>query len=148
MVDELLAHHVVEHWVKPLAKKGDPIELLKGTIRGQAECLVKDGNYAKGCPLNNLSVEMSQIDEGFRTRIELVFRLWRDAFANVLRRGQNQGMLRGDFDPERTALFLLSVLEGVASMAKNSAASEADMGGLELLLQYIEGLRQPNTQAA
>ena len=76
------------------------------------------------------------------------FRLWRDAFANVLRRGQNQGMLRVDFDPERTALFLLSVLEGVASMAKNSAASEADMGGLELLLEYIEGLRQPNTQAA
>ncbi len=148
VVDELLAHDVLERWVKPLAKKGDPIEVLKATIRAQAACVVADGNHAKGCPLNNLSVEMSQIDEGFRTRIELVFRLWRDAFANILRRGQQQGTLRVDFDPERTALFLLSSLEGIASMAKNSPASEIDLSALELLYDYIDRFRQPKTQAA
>jgi len=148
VVDELLAQYVLDGWVKPLARKSDPIDLIKTTIAAQVAGVLEAGNYSKGCPLNNLSVEMSQIDEGFRTRIELVFRIWRDALGNVLRRGQQQGILRADFDPERTAYFVISALEGIASMAKNAPLGEPNLGPLDPLYDYLDGLRYSNSQVA
>ena len=46
-----------------------------------------------GCPLNNLAQEMAPVDEGFRSRIETLYRDWRRGLAKALRQGQHSGSI-------------------------------------------------------
>jgi TetR/AcrR family transcriptional repressor of nem operon len=73
-----------------------------------------------GCALNNLSQEMSPVDEGIRTRTAKIFALWSDSMASAPRRGKPQGLGKEDLDPGETATFLIAAYEGYLSLAKNS----------------------------
>jgi hypothetical protein len=94
-----------------------------------------------GCPLNNLSQEMSPVDEGFRSRTARVFALWTDAMASALRKGQRQGLVKGDVDPGETATFLIATYEGYLSLAKNSQDARLLGTGLKAMTHYLESLR-------
>ncbi len=138
VVDDLIRERVLEAWVRPVEQAGNPIDGLLSALRNERSEPSVD---RLGCPLNNLSQEMSPLDEGFRKRIEGVFRMWLEGIAESLRRGQADGQVRTDVDPMEAATFFLASLEGCISLAKNAGDQRVLQncaGGLE---RYLEGLR-------
>jgi TetR/AcrR family transcriptional repressor of nem operon len=79
--------------------------------------------------LNNLAQEMSPLDEGFRKRLATVFHEWQEGIASALRKGQTRGRVRRDAEPAETAGFLMAMVEGYVSLAKNAQDAKVSKTG-------------------
>jgi TetR/AcrR family transcriptional repressor of nem operon len=106
IVDEVIAVMTRDKWLLPLHSGADPIETLIKIVR---ETSLRPEAVRGGCPLNNLAQEMSPLDEKFRKRLARVFHVWQEGIATALRRGQTQGSVRRDLDPNETSSFLIAV---------------------------------------
>jgi len=139
VVEELIAARVEDFWIRPL-EAGDPIDRLVAIITEAGRELTRE-DIRLGCPLNNLAQEMAPVDEGFRERIEAIYRRWHEGLAAALARGQREGTVRPDIDPAGMAVFIVATLEGCLGLAKT--AQDPDLlwqcGGS--LIQVLEGLR-------
>lgn len=141
IVDELVADYLETWWLAPLEEQDDPIEALARIIRDR---LVKDipDMIHLGCPLANLMTEMSPVDEGFRERLEGLYRHWRKGLARALRRGQQRGTVRGDADAEEAAAFIIAALQGAFAQAKVAQSMQAFRDCMEGLAAYLTMLRR------
>jgi AcrR family transcriptional regulator len=138
VVDEVIRPVLDQMWGEPLRSTEDPIAALN-QVRGQMLGAIQPLLY--GCPLNNLALEMSPIDEGFRERVAAAFEHWTSLIEDALRRGQEKGHIRGDVDPRQTAAFFLATLEGAVSLAKNARSDALLNQCLDGLAQYMAGLK-------
>ena len=140
LVEEHLKDYVSQWWLAPMEDSDDPIEDLARLIHDRLTSGVPE-IAEHGCPLNNLAQEMAAVDEGFRQRLEGLYRSWRKGVARAFRRGQQHGRVRGDVDTEAAAAFVIAALEGAFGLAKNARSVEVFqecMGGLS---QYLASLR-------
>jgi TetR/AcrR family transcriptional repressor of nem operon len=71
-----------------------------------------------GCPIGNLTLEMSTQDEVIRTRVEWFFREWLNYFERMLCDAKEQGIVPATLDTAVTAQALLAYFEGVMLLAK------------------------------
>lgn len=71
-----------------------------------------------GCILGNLAVEMSDIHEEFRRRLNRAFDRLRSRIAEALAQARAQGTLRGEADIPRLAHFIIAGFEGAFMMGK------------------------------
>jgi TetR/AcrR family transcriptional repressor of nem operon len=138
VVDEVITGIAHDKWLRPLQVGRNPIDALIGVVQSTS---LKPEDVRCGCALNNLSQEMSPIDEGFRSRTAKVFALWTKAMASALRRGQQQGLVKGDVDSDETATFFIATYEGYLSLAKNSQDPQLLGTGLKAMTKYLESLR-------
>jgi len=143
VVDELIREHVLNRWVRSLEKAENPIDGLLAILRAKEPHPGFDQRL--GCPLNNLAQEMSPLDEGFRKRLEGVFREWRQGIAKALRRGQQGGQVRSEVDPLEAADFFIAALEGSMSLAKNAQDTNVFENCKAGLARYLKGLRTPGS---
>jgi len=127
---------VREAWIDPLFTAptlGQGVADVFGSIVGA----IRARGAVRGCPLNNLALELALTDADFRRGIESIFTEWRAALAERI--GQTRGGARLD-DEERAAAanFVISVYSGAMNMAKaaQSAAPLADAA--ELLSGWLE----------
>jgi len=144
VVDELIREHMLDRWVRSLEKAENPIDGLLGVLRSKGPFPFFDQRL--GCPLNNLAQEMSPLDEGFRIRLESVFREWREGIARALRRGQERGQVRSEVDPFEAADFFIAALEGSLSLAKNAQDTSVFDNCKAGLASYLKGLRTPDSR--
>ncbi len=119
VVEEILHERTLARWVRPLEAAEDPIDGLLQTLQ-VAKRRDLDEFMALGCPLNNLAQEMAPVDEGFRLRLETIYRTWREGIEAGLCRGQTNGCVRGDIDPAQTAVLIVAAIEGSMSQIKNA----------------------------
>ncbi len=140
LVDEILREYVNDWWLRPLDAADDPIEALAQAIQGRMASDLP-GIVRLGCPVNNLAQEMATVDEGFRQRIESLYRHWRKGLARAFRRGQQNGTVRGDVDSEETAAFVIAALQGAFGQAKNAQSIEVFQECLGGLSVYLTALR-------
>ena len=70
VVDEIVASLTREKWVRSLQNAKNPIDTL---IRIVQSTSLKREDPQRGCPLNNLSQEMSPLNAGFRKRTAFEF---------------------------------------------------------------------------
>jgi TetR/AcrR family transcriptional regulator, transcriptional repressor for nem operon len=138
VVDEVIAEIGREKWLRPLDKAENPIDMLAEIFLGSS---TKPEHIRGGCPVNNLVLEMSPLDEGFRQRLAKQVDDWRKAIAGALRRGQEKGLVRDDLDSDEIAMFLMATYEGYISLAKNSQDAETLQSGMRTLAKYLETLR-------
>lgn len=138
VVDEIVASIMRVKWQAPLRDAHDPVDALIGIVRSTSLSLE---HVCGGCPLNNLSQEMSALDEGFRRRTAKVFNDWHRAVAAALRDGRARGQVRKDVKPDEAATFLIATYEGYLSLAKNSQDAKALRAGQRALVRYLESLR-------
>jgi len=138
VVDEIISRNLHQKWVEPLRNAKDPIEVLVRIIQSES---VKREDVRRGCPLLNLSQEMSGIDEGFRRRTAKVFKDWHDAMAEALRQGQKCGLVRSEIDVNETATFLIATWEGYVVLGKNSQDPGTMQSGQRRMRGHIESLR-------
>ena len=141
IVDEIIAKLVHDRWLRPLLSDGQqPIDILIGIVR---RIPARTQDVRAGCPLLNLSQEMSPLDEQFRTRLEKIFLDWQEGVATLLRKGKGQGTVRRDLNPDESASFLVAMVEGYASLAKNAQDAKVWKVGIRNIVGWLRSLRAP-----
>ena len=138
VLDEVMASDLHQKWVQPLRNAKDPIDALVRIVQSES---LKREDVQRGCPLLNLSQEMSGLDEGFRRRTARLFRNWHDAVAGALREGQKRGLVRNDIDANETATFLIATYEGYVVLTKNSQDARTMKAGQRRVSGHLESLR-------
>lgn len=138
IVDEVIMTITEQKWLAPLREGTNPIDTLIGIVRRTS---LLPEHVQGGCPLNNLSQEMSPLDEGFRQRAANVFRVWRNAIRTALQEGQKHGQVRRELDAEDEATFLVAAYEGYVSLAKNAQDAAVLRSGLRRITNHLETLR-------
>lgn len=138
VLDEVMTSDLHQKWVQPLRNAKDPIDALVRIVQSES---LKREDVRRGCPLLNLSQEMSGLDEGFRRRTAKLFRDWHDAVAGALREGQKRGLVRNDIDANETATFLIATYEGYVVLTKNSQDARTMQSGQRRVSGHLESLR-------
>lgn len=142
VIEEVISEKMREKWVQPVEADGNPIDAL---IELLLSLSYEDMAVAcqLGCPFNNLAQEMSAVDEGFRRRLQGIFDMWRQSYAEALRRGRQSGWVREDVDPDQVAVFIVSSLEGGVGVAKTAREPKHLATCRDALVHYLETLRAP-----
>src|SRR2546425_3499650 len=99
--------------------------LFRSRPLGQIRCFLdrvlevqREQNCVGGCALGNLAAELSDVHEGFRTRLAVVFSAWRERLTQALHEAQRRGDVSDDCRPEAVAHFLVASLEGAILLTK------------------------------
>ena len=94
---------------------------------GQIRCFLdrvlqaqRDRNCVGGCVMGNLASELSDVHEGFRTRLATLFTTWQARLAPALESARRRGELASASEPEALARFVVASLEGAILLAKVS----------------------------
>src|SRR5215472_1315630 len=140
IVEEIIAKLVRDRWLRPMLSNRQPIDILIGIVRRTP---VRPEEVRSGCPLLNLAQEMSPLDEQFRKRLERIFQAWREGVATLLRKGQSQGTVRRDLNPDEIASFLIAMVEGYVSLAKNAQDAKVWEVGIRNIVGWLRSLRAP-----
>ena len=143
IIEEVIGPGVRAKWLRPLLKGKDPLDTLIGIVQAES---VRPEDVRGGCPLNNLAQEMSPLDEGFRKRLALLFHDWQEGIAGALREGQTQGIVRRDMEPVAAAGFLIAMLEGYVSLAKNAQDAKVLKVGIKNMVGWLHSLRAPGNR--
>jgi TetR/AcrR family transcriptional repressor of nem operon len=138
VVDEVIAINLHRKWVQPLRNAKDPIDVLVRIIQSES---LKSEDVQRGCPLLNLSQEMSGLDEGFRSRTAQVYKDWHVAMAEALREGQKRRLVRSDINANETAMFVIAAWEGYVVLGKNSQDPRTMKTGQRRVSGHLESLR-------
>src|SRR5438309_7690556 len=78
----------------------------------------RDRKCVGGCVMGNLASELSDVHEGFRTRLATVFMVWQARFAAALTAAKERGEIAAGCDPAATARFLVASIEGAILLTK------------------------------
>jgi TetR/AcrR family transcriptional regulator, transcriptional repressor for nem operon len=140
IIEEIVANFSRDRWLRPLerSKHENPIDAL---IRIVKAIPIAPKDIKGGCPLVNLAQEMSPLDEQFRKRLERIFNAWRAGITTALQRGQYEGTVRRDLDPEETASFLIAMVEGYEVLAKVSQDVKVWKVGMANIEGWLNSLR-------
>lgn len=140
VLDEVIKDTVLQFWLRPLEEYNDPIDGLQRLV-SEAGKNISNEDVLLGCPLNNLCLEMSPINDGFRQRVNQIYELWREAFARVLRSGQANGTVIKSIDATDCATFIVASLAGCRSLAKSAQSRDVLTACGQNLIRYMETLR-------
>ena len=140
IVDEIVAKFTRDRWLRPLLNDGQAIDILIGIVRRIPS---RPQDVRVSCPLLNLAQEMSSLDEQFRKRLERIFLAWQEGVATLLRKGQSQGTVRRDLNPDETASFLVAMVEGTATLAKVAQDVKVWEVGIRNIVRWLRSLRVP-----
>ena len=141
IVEEIVANLTRDTWLRPMLRDGQPIDILIDVVRRIPS---RPEDIRAGCPLLNLAQEMSPLDEQFRKRLERIFLGWQEGIATLLRRGQSQGTVRRNLNPYEAASFLVAMVEGYATLAKNAQDTKVWQMGIKNIVGWLKSLRVPH----
>lgn len=139
VIDEIIRPFVEDNW-RPVLDADNIVDgaiaVLHARVRERSEMAL-----TLGCPFNNLIQEMSPIDAEFRERLHALLEDWRHGLANAVLEGQRRQQVRADLDPQETADFIISAIEGCIGMAKAAGCSTFYNGGMRGLEEYLNNMR-------
>lgn len=118
IADEVLGRMMLDRWIRPLAAYRNPVQGMIVRFKKLMEA-TSDKVLALGCPLNNLTQEMSPIDPIFREKLRAVMMLSINETEKYLRKAQKDGFLKPGVDPRMAAEFAVMCQEGSAALVKN-----------------------------
>lgn len=117
IIDEIIHTGIMERWIKPLAAYKNPLQgilkCFKNTFENWPDELV-----ALGCPLNNLTQELSASDESIKDKTQTVLKDWIEKTKAHLDRAQEGGYLQKNVDTQELAEFIVTFQEGTFAMGK------------------------------
>jgi TetR/AcrR family transcriptional regulator, transcriptional repressor for nem operon len=140
IIEEIIAEITRDRWMRPLEQSKDknPIDALIAIVKAIP---ARPMDVKRGCPLVNLTQEMSQLNEQFRKRLAKIFKAWQEGIATALREGQSAGTVRGDLVPEESASFLIAMVEGYEVLAKNAQDAKVWNMGIKNIVSWLSSLR-------
>ncbi len=121
VIRERVAAAVRETWMEPVTSAPTASEGVAAVFADIASDLEAAG-AVRGCPLNNLALELSFGDREFSAEIAAVFAEWRGALADKVRADQAAGRAKGR-DPEAFATLVVAAYSGAMAQAKAEQAA-------------------------
>ncbi len=141
VIDEVIAQHIHQSFVRPLQEFSNPIDGIIELIQASGEAFSLT-DIELGCPLTALAQEMAPIDEGFRVRLIKIYDQWHHAIADGFKKALKNGQVRDDIDPFTIAVTIVATMEGAIHAAKVAQ----DMNILYRcgagLIQYLQLIRK------
>lgn len=141
VVDEFIEPLLFQRWLTPLDDTADPIADLTRAFRKYVKEDIEAGSWVQGCPLNNLAQEMSPLDDGFHSRIDRLYTIWRKGFAAALESGVKAGTVRKQVDPKSVAAMLVAGQMGIWGTGKSSRSKSAMVQANEALCDYLSSMK-------
>ncbi|QCI67725.1 TetR/AcrR family transcriptional regulator [Phreatobacter stygius] len=129
VLHERVAAAVEATWIAPVASAASARSGILAVFEAIATGLDERG-AVRGCPLNNLALELSLADAEFRAAAEGIFAGWRQALAAKFRAERSD-------QPETLATFVVAAYSGAMALAKaeqRAAPLRACAGQLALML--------------
>jgi len=140
LIEEVLGRYIRETWEEKLSVAEDPIDGLLTILK----CKAEEGTEKVmecGCPLNNLTQELSGQDESYRKALKGVYDHWHACIRSALERGRARGTVRPDVDPDAVAWWLISSIEGLAGLMKNLRSREVGQQCMQQIFTTLNTLR-------
>jgi TetR/AcrR family transcriptional regulator, transcriptional repressor for nem operon len=116
-----IVHGFLERTLEPCFADADAAPL------GQIRCFLdrvleaqRERNCVGGCVMGNLASELSDVHEGFRTRLATLFTAWHARLVSALEAARGRGELVQVTEPETLARFIVASIEGAILLAKLS----------------------------
>jgi len=116
--------------------EASPLDQIRAFLNRVLETQ-RQRNCIGGCVMGNLASELSDVHEGFRTRLAGIFDIWRTHLAEALSRAQARGQIRATADVSRLAQFLVAGLEGGILLSKVSKDITVMERCVEELVQHL-----------
>jgi len=113
-----------------------PLERLRRYFEAVIECL-ESQECRKGCLVGNLSQEMADQSEAFRTRLREIFAGWLDRYANCLASAQLAGEIPAHLDPRALAEFWLDGWQGAVLRAKTVRSTAPLRNFLDMIFSDV-----------
>lgn len=117
IVDEIIYNGILDRWIKPLVAYKNPIQGILRCFKNTFENW-PDEYVALGCPLNNLTQEMSGSDEVFKEKTRAVLYEWIARTKEHLKRAQEGGYLKKSVNTQELAEYIVTFQEGTFAMGK------------------------------
>jgi TetR/AcrR family transcriptional repressor of nem operon len=143
---EALGHAVVDEMIveqfeaAAVPAEDDPVRQIVAMFR-RSERALAEGRCKGGCLFGNLALEVSDLHDGFRRRLDEAFSAWEGRLSAVLEAGVGNGVLTPDLDPKATARFLVATLEGGILLSKVTRNVEALRACTTTVERLLESLR-------
>jgi len=117
ILDRSLNHFTTELIEKSFDSKRDPWHQISDFLNFLVD-RARQQEGSAGCILGNLAIEMSDIHEQFRQRLDKAFYGLRSRIEESLNQANGQGTLRKDADVSRLAHFIIAGFEGAFLLGK------------------------------
>jgi len=124
VIRERVAPAVEETWLGPVRESADARAAILGVFATLADELDRNG-AVRGCPVNNLTLELAFADPDFRSELRILFDRWRETLAKALGAGS-----------DRRAAMVVAAYSGAMAIAKVEQRGEP----LRLCAQELERL--------
>lgn len=116
VIRERVREAVEETWVAPLRRAPTVRDGVAGVFRAIEDGLEGAGRV-QGCPLNNLTLELSAVDPDLRAELEEIFAMWSATLAARIEADQREGRLT-NMSAQALATLIVAAYSGAMAMAK------------------------------
>lgn len=123
----------------------DPIDRVFGILNGYRRQLLAT-NFAHGCPVGSLAIEVSNSSPTARAKIAANFTQWRQAVERCLDDAADR--LPSKMNRARLAEFILTTMEGAVMLARTYRSIEAYDGAVAVLRDYFDRLQADGSNQA
>jgi len=117
---------------KEIAERNDVIDLCK-ILHWEFE----ENNFKGWCLLWNMSLELSDVDEFYRTKLIELFNNWESWIVGHIKRIPN---FKPKKSPETIARFIIISMEWINLTAKVHKDKKKDRQNFDLFLEILEGM--------
>lgn len=138
---------VDEHLLTRSSEMAEKLSQAENPLEGICELLTHiceqstPEDILLGCPVCNLSQEMSSLDDGFKSRLCTIYTTKMTALSSNLDRGKALGLVRDNIDSEAVSGFILSSYQGVIGAAKCLGDKDVLTKLIAVLCDYIRSLK-------
>lgn len=126
VIRERVAPAIKQTWLEPVRESANAKAAILRVFDGLADELDHNG-AVRGCPVNNLTLELAFADSDFRCELRILFDRWRDTLGDAL---------GGDPASHRRAAMVVAAYSGAMAIAKVEQRGEP----LRLCAQELERL--------
>ena len=137
---ENIGAHFEERWFIPLADTKDPLTTIRSCIQRYIDN-EDERLFRLGCPLQNLSQEMSPIDEEFRIFLAGTFASWHAALISALKQGQKNGTVQEAANIEQIAALVITSHQGNIGTLKATHDFGLAHNAIAALFSYLNTQR-------
>lgn len=116
VIEERVAAEVEQTWIAPVREASTMLEGVTAVFKNIAAQLEKR-HAVRGCPLNNLTLELAFADPDFQAGLARVFEHWQGEIEAKLKHDMNEGALPRN-RPGALATYIIAVYSGAMAMCK------------------------------
>jgi len=99
-----------------------------------------------GCPLANTLTDADDTHQALRKAATGILVYWRKTVSRLIEKGIRAGEFRHDADPVKTALSIITIIEGSSVLAKGTGSVEYYANGIDAVEELILSLKKQHPE--